>query len=211
MLSFHDISKAYGSKQVLSGISYQFGHGVYALHGPNGIGKSTLLSILAGIVAADAGRVLIDGYDLERQPLAAKARLAYVPDECPVYPFMTCAELLNLVASAKKGAVTQDINELVKQLGLTSHLGTRFGEMSLGTQKKAMIAASWIGNPAVTLMDEPSNGLDRAARGVLIERVLQSSANRVILISTHDAEFAHAAGAHVIPFEALQQGTRVVA
>lgn len=211
MLSFHNLSKAYGTKQVLSDVSYEFEPGVYALRGPNGIGKSTLLSILAGIVEADAGSVFIDGYELLRDPIGAKARLSYVPDECPVYPFMTGRELLSLVARAKRTSISPDVNELVTRLGLTPHLDTRFGEMSLGTQKKVMISASSVGGAAVTLMDEPSNGLDYGARDVLIEHLKQSCGSCVFLISTHDVDFAHAVGAHVIPFDVLLQGERSTA
>lgn len=210
MLSFRNLSKAYGRRQVLLDVSHAFKPGVYVLHGPNGIGKSTLLHILAGVIEPDAGEVVVAGRQLLREPLAAKACLSYVPDECPVYPFMTGSGLLNLVARAKRTELSEEVNELVARLGLMPHLDTRFGEMSLGTRKKMMLVTTWIGEPSVMLMDEPSNGLDQIARDVLIDQLQQSSTGRVILISTHDTEFASAVRAHLIPFQTLLESTQAV-
>ena len=84
---------------------------------------------------------------------------------------MTGRDLLDFVAMAKKTRVGPDILELVAQFGLDPHLQTRFSAMSLGTQKKFMLSAIWIGNPQVMLLDEPSNGLDNHAREILAQRI----------------------------------------
>ncbi len=210
-LRFHHISKAFGNRKVLDDASHAFEPGLYALHGPNGIGKSTLLSILAGILEPDAGRIEVDGHDLRAAPRAAKARLSYVPDECPVYPFMTGHELLDFVARAKQTTVGPEVGVLLDCFGLRPYLATRFGQMSLGTQKKTMLAAAWIGAPAVLLMDEPSNGLDQATRDVLIGRVRELRERAVVLMSTHDADFARSVGAEVLPFAVLHERARTEA
>ncbi len=205
MLRFEQICKSYGVKRVLRDVSHHFSAGAYTLRGPNGIGKSTLLSVLAGAIEADSGTVWIDQQPMHSDPVAAKARLAYVPDECPVYPFMTGRELLKFVAYAKRCEIGAQVMEITTRLGLATHLDTRFGEMSLGTQKKTMLAAAWIGDPAVMLFDEPSNGLDAKARAILIEMV--HARRGVVLISTHDHEFAAAVGSVVIEFETLNGAT----
>ncbi|PUE53060.1 ABC transporter ATP-binding protein [Limnohabitans sp. 2KL-17] len=203
MLRFQDVSKTFGYRKVLDRMSHAFGHGLYALHGPNGVGKSTLLSILAGIQEPDAGEIEIAGHNLRRTPLAAKAALSYVPDECPIYPFMTGRELLEFVARAKGASIDPDIEALVDSFALEPHLDSRYGQMSLGTQKKTLLAAAWIGRPTVMLMDEPSNGLDLATREVLMTRLRYMRERTLVLISTHDAEFAHGIGAQVLPFSEL--------
>ena len=203
MLHFDNVCKSYGSRTVLHERTGRFAPGAYALRGPNGIGKSTLLRVLAGVDEADSGDIVIDGQSLLAQPVAAKARLSYAPDECPVYPFVTGRELLAFVAWAKRCAVPDDVMDIVARFGLARHLDTRCGAMSLGTQKKLMLAAAWIGNPAVLLLDEPSNGLDADARAVLVALLAARRETSVVFMSTHDRAFADAVGAAVVEFEAL--------
>jgi len=204
VLRFEGLVKSYGSRQVLQGLRADLAPGAHALRGPNGIGKSTLLRVLAGVTDADSGEIWIDGHHMTVAPQAARARLAYAPDECPVYPFMSGRELLDLVAWAKRCTVSAEVLAIVGRFGLGRHLNTRCGAMSLGTQKKLMLAAAWIGDPAVLLFDEPSNGLDADARAVLAELLRAKTENAVALVSTHDHAFAEAIGARVIEFEALR-------
>jgi ABC-2 type transport system ATP-binding protein len=209
MLRFEGLCKSFGARRVFTDLGREFTPGAYALRGPNGVGKSTLLRVLAGVVEADGGRVWIDGLDLQTAPVAAKARLAYAPDECPVYPFMTGRELLDFVAYAKQRALSPAVMDLVERFGLERHLGTRCGDMSLGTQKKLLLAAAWIGEPALLLLDEPSNGLDANARTLLIEMLAAKSATAVVLVSTHDQDFADALGATTIAFDSLRAAVPV--
>jgi ABC-type multidrug transport system ATPase subunit len=203
LLCFENVSKSYGSRTVLQGRTGRFASGAYALRGPNGIGKSTLLRVLAGVDEADGGDIVIDGHSLRAQPAAAKGRLAYAPDECPVYPFVTGRELLAFVAWAKGCAIPDKVVHIVERFGLDRHLDTRCGAMSLGTQKKLMLAAAWIGDPAVLLLDEPSNGLDADARAVLAALLAGQRERSVVFMSTHDRAFADAVGATEVEFETL--------
>lgn len=203
MLRFSNLQKSFGNKTVLANLNAELKPGCYAVQGANGCGKSTLLAVLAGILPADAGVVVIDGHDLCREPVRAKSCLAYVPDESPIYPFMTGRELLHFVAGAKSCAVTDAVWTLADEFELDVHLDTAFAAMSLGTQKKMLLTAAWIGAPRVMLMDEPCNGLDRAARGVLARAAHTRREDCVMLMSTHDAEFVAAMGATTIAFESL--------
>ena len=208
MLRFEGLEKHYGGKTVFSGLAYQFEAGCHALQSPNGSGKSTLLGMLAGVVATDGGEVRISGASLQREPLQAKARLAYVPDACPIYPFMTGREFLALVASAKHCSLGPDTLERVTRLGLDPHLDIRVEQMSLGTQKKLMLSASSIGDPAVIIADEPSIAIDDTAREVLIEYFVTASRHRVVLFSTHDDSLAQACGARVVTMSDLAEHTK---
>lgn len=206
MLRFEGICKSYGGHPVLQDLGRTFGAGAFALRGPNGIGKSTLLRVLAGVVEADRGAVWIADKPLHADPVAAKSRLAYAPDECPVYPFLTGRDFLAFVAWAKRCALAPGVLDVVEAFGLARHLDTRCGDMSLGTQKKLMLAASWIGEPAVLLLDEPSNGLDADARALLLALLAGRSRSATVLMSTHDHAFAAALGAEVIEFDTLRAG-----
>ena len=203
MLRFDNVSKSYGSRRVLQDRTGRFAPGAFALRGPNGIGKSTLLRVLAGVDEADGGDIVIDGHSLRARPADAKARLSYAPDECPVYPFVTGGELLAFVACAKRCAISDKVSGIVERFGLVRHLDTRCGAISLGTQKKLMLAAAWIGDPGVLLLDEPSNGLDADARAVLVALLAAQRETSVVFMSTHDKAFADAIGAAVVEFETL--------
>ena len=203
MLRFEGLCKSYGGHPIFHHAHLNLVPGVYALQGSNGIGKSTLLSLLAGALPADAGEIWIDDISMTHAPLSARQHLSYVPDESPVYPFMTGRELLDFVAMAKKTVVMPDILALTHSFGLNPHLNTRFAAMSLGTQKKFMLSAAWIGDPLVLLLDEPSNGLDVDARSFLAKRFHEHAQRSAILFTTHDADFVNAAEATVIKLEQI--------
>lgn len=103
-----------------------------------------------------------------------------------------------------RGAAVESTAALVEALGLAPDLGERFDALSLGTQKKLLLAAGWIGVPSVLLLDEPSNGLDTAARDILAARIVADCADRAILFATHDAEFIAQTQAQVLQFERLR-------
>jgi len=203
MLRFEGITKSFGWRSIFRGLRDELRPGVYALQGANGSGKSTLLSILAGAQSADAGEVWIDGLSLSRQPLPARRRVSYVPDESPIYPFMTGRDLLDFVAMAKQTRIDAHVLELVADYGLAPYSQTRFGAMSLGTQKKFMLCAAWIGKPSVLLMDEPSNGLDNYARDVLARLIRHRNTQSVTLFASHDSAFVEASGASIIQLDRL--------
>ncbi|GAA4487520.1 ABC transporter ATP-binding protein [Gluconacetobacter asukensis] len=185
-------------RTIFDGLGLDLGPGVHALRGENGIGKSTLLRMLAGAQPIEAGRVLIDGIDLMQAPEDARRRLAYVPDESPVYPFMTGEDLLRFVAAARRMAIGPDIRAMIGGFDLERHLRTRFDAMSLGTRKKMLLCAAWIGAPPVLLLDEPSNGLDRAARDDLARLLRQAGRDRMVLYASHDEDFIAASDAATI-------------
>jgi ABC-2 type transport system ATP-binding protein len=194
---------SYDGREIFASLDCAFATGVHALRGTNGIGKSTLLRILAGAQPADAGRVWIDGIDLMQAPEDAKTRLSYVPDESPIYPFMTGEELLHFVAAVKRTGIDAIVNDLIGAFDLARHLRTRFDAMSLGTQKKMMLCAAWIGAPKVLLLDEPSNGLDLASRDHLIRLLRHWGRENAILFAAHDEEFVSACGAAVVEMRSL--------
>jgi ABC-2 type transport system ATP-binding protein len=202
MLQITQLTKRFGARTLFHHVDLALGPGCYAVTGPNGCGKSTLLAILAGVEPADAGTISIAGHPLEGDALGAKARLSYVPDNADAYPFMTGRALLELIASAKSVPPTDGL-ELALAFRLEPHLDKRFEQMSFGTQKKMLLAATALGAPSVILADEPSNGLDAATRRVLIERFKAAAPHAVVLFSTHDPEFAEACDATLIAFDSL--------
>jgi ABC-2 type transport system ATP-binding protein len=204
------LGASYEGHEIFRSLNCSLATGVHALRGTNGIGKSTLLRLLAGAQPADAGRVWIDGIDLMEAPEDAKRRLSYVPDESPIYPFMTGEELLHFVAAVKRTGIDATVDGLIGAFDLGRHLRTRFDAMSLGTRKKMLLCAAWIGTPRVLLLDEPSNGLDLASRGHLVRLLQQWRHQCAILFSAHDDVLVSACGAAVIEMRSLLDAGRNV-
>ncbi|NKA93133.1 multidrug ABC transporter ATP-binding protein [Ralstonia solanacearum] len=206
MLRFENLSKRYGGRVVFQGLRHTFGAGCVALSDENGSGKSTLLGILAGTINADEGEVWLGGHSLRTAPLKAKSALAYVPDDCMAYPFQTGRDFLELVASTKKTTVDSRAIDLAHRFGLAPHLEKRFEQMSLGTRKKIFLTAIALGEPAVIIADEPGDGLDAAARAVLIDLFKTLAQDRVVFFSSHDVGLTRACDAKVMSLADLATG-----
>jgi len=97
-------------------------------------------------------------------------------------------------------------DDLTAALGLGPHLNMRFDSMSLGTQKKLLLRAAFIGSPLVMLMDEPSNGLDAAARHAFFDSLRTAAQEAVVLCATHDAAMVEETGASVLTMQQIVAG-----
>jgi len=204
MLRIDNLGKRYGGHLVFQGLTHTFPPGCVALCEQSSTGKSSLLGIIAGAIAPDTGDVWIDGHSLAQAPLRAKARLAYVPDDCLVFPSLTGRALLDRVALEKNAALDDTVLDLARRLGLEPHLDKRFEQMSTGTRRKVFLTAAALGDPAVIIADGPSNGLDAQARAALAEQFRAWSRNRVVLFASHDEEFVQACGARAMEVAALR-------
>ncbi|SEJ72268.1 ATP-binding cassette domain-containing protein [Achromobacter sp. NFACC18-2] len=195
MLRIDNLSKRYGDHIVFEGLTHAFAPGCVALCEEDSTGKSSLLGIIAGAIAPDGGDVLIGGHSLRDAPQLARARLAYVPDNCMQFPEQTGRGLLEQAALAKNAPLDDAILDLARRLGLEPHLDKRFEQMSTGTRRKVYLTAAALGDPAVVVADGPSNGLDAQARGVLADVFKTWARDRVVLFASHDPELVQACGA----------------
>ena len=204
MLRIDNLSKRYGDHLVFQGLTHTFTPGCVALCEEDSTGKSSLLGIIAGAIAPDGGDVWIDGHSLIHAPLQAKARLAYVPDNCLAFPAQTGRGLLEQVAAEKNTTLDDATLDLAYRLGLEPHLDKRFEQMSTGTRRKVYLTAAALGDPAVVIADGPSSGLDAQARAVLAEQFKTWAQDRVVVFASHDAELVQACGAKTIMVAGLR-------
>ncbi len=204
MLRIDNLSKRYGDHLVFQGLTHTFPPGCVALCDEDSTGKSSLLGIIAGVIAPDAGDVWIDGHSLSQMPQQAKARIAYVPGDCLLFPMLTGREFLEQRAAEKNTAVDDTVLGLAYELGLEPHLDKRFEQMSTGTRRKVFLTTAVLGEPAVVIADGPSSGLDKQARTVLAEQFQVWAQNRVVLFASHDAELVEACGAKSVSVAALR-------
>lgn len=159
---------------------------MHLVAGPNGVGKSMLLAILAGSLAPDAGEVLLGDISLSTYPAAARQRLSFCPADCPVFPFVIGQEWLALLLYVR-GSWNQYIMDiLIDAFRLHEHMPMKFAHMSLGTARKFLLPGSIADETDVLILDEPSNGMDAVSLGALQEMLRQQASHRLIVISCHE-------------------------
>jgi len=191
LLIVEEVTKRYGETLAVDGVSLRVGAGeVYALLGANGAGKSTLIRMMTGLAEPDAGGVTVCGEEMRRRPLAAKRRVGYLPEELYFYQRLTGREYLRLVAGLK-GAREERVSEEVEFFELSAVEGKWVGGYSLGMRKKLGLAAAFVGEPRVLILDEPLNGLDVEMMRKLRLRVARERDRGVaFVVSSHVMSFA---------------------
>ncbi len=193
------LGKSYGDHEVLSAWSARLNPGCHAITGPNGSGKSTLLAILAGALPADAGYVSLSEVELDKQPQQYRGLLAWCPDHLDFFHFLSGRDFLDLSSALRPGGLQR--TAIITRFGLEPFLNLPIKALSLGTRKKLLLASALICNPALLLLDEPSNELDSAAREALIENLNQRSGT-IVLMATHDRHLITQLNANELPIRA---------
>jgi ABC-type multidrug transport system ATPase subunit len=189
LIRFQEVTFAYRrGEPVLLRVSVELAAGLTLIVGPNGCGKSTLLKLAAGIEPPDGGRIEVGGHDLGSAEVAARAGLAFVPEQPDLTPYATVAEILALVC-ALRGEPPESVAAALAFTGLDGLAQRTVRELSLGQRRRAVLAAATIGHPTHLLLDEPLEAMDRAARDLVlgwIER--RRCAGAVLLVASHDLE-----------------------
>ena len=201
MLTVSGLAKRFGRTRALSDVSLFVESGeIAALVGENGSGKSTVLSILAGLIRTDLGAASLDDQRLIGRRASARQRIGYVPEKADPPPQMTGNQLFGLVCSIKSAPLPTD--KRLARLGLDrgNLLARPCAGLSLGERRRLCLAAATIGEPRLILADEPSNGLDSGGTEMLANVLIECAANgAIVLIATHDRELVESLGALVIP------------
>jgi ABC-2 type transport system ATP-binding protein len=197
MIRLAQLTKRYGTFVAVDQISLQVPRGqLFGLLGPNGAGKTTTFRMIAGILRPTAGRIWLGEDDLLARPMAAKARLGFIPDRPFVYEKLTGGEFLRFVAGLygqDGGAVERRIDQLLDVFELTSWKDELIESYSHGMKQKLIISSALVHRPEVIVVDEPMVGLDpRAAR--LLKDIFRQFVGRggTVLMSTHTLEVAEA-------------------
>ena len=166
----------------------------YALLGPNGAGKTTTLRLVTGLLAPDAGSIEVLGIDLAAAPAAAKARLAYLPDEPMLYGKLKPIEYLEFVAGlwgVRAEAAEARARELLDWLDLSRHAHELTEGFSRGMKQKLALAGALVHDPELLILDEPLTGLDAAAARQVKDLLLAHVAKGgTVILTTHILEVA---------------------
>jgi ABC-2 type transport system ATP-binding protein len=185
-----ELRKTYGPLVAVDGVSFEVQpSAVYGLLGPNGAGKTTTVEVLEGLRKPDSGEVAVLGIDAIRHPDDLRARIGVSLQTAALYPKLTVAEVLDLFrAFYGHGRAT---NELIELMDLGEKRNTRTQDLSGGQRQRLSVALALVNDPELVFLDEPTTGMDPAARRALWDVVLGLKAHGTsVLLTTHYMEEA---------------------
>ena len=185
-----DLVKTYGGLRAVDGLSFTVEAGcVLGFLGPNGAGKSTTMKIITGFLPASAGSVSVCGHPVDREPLAAKRCLGYLPEGAPAYGEMTPWQFLGFVADIRGLPRRQArLDQMIGRLELEPVLHRPIGTLSKGYRRRVGLAQAILHDPRVLVMDEPTDGLDPNQKRQVRDFINEMARDKIILVSTHILE-----------------------
>lgn len=194
--------KRYGGRTAVDDLTFTLEPGgIYGFLGPNGAGKSTTMNVMTGYIAADGGRVIIDGHDILRNPIAAKSCIGYLPEVPPLYTDMTVREFLLFAAQLKlvpKRERKEQIEMLLEKLSLSEVSGRLIRNLSKGYRQRVGLAQALVGNPKILILDEPMVGLDPKQIIEMRELIKSLAGEHTVILSSHILSEVSAVCDHIL-------------
>ena len=189
MIVVDRLTKYYGEYPAVRDVSFEVPKGrVVGFLGPNGAGKSTTMRIVAGFITATSGTARIDGKDVFWDPIEARRRIGYMPENCPLYPEMRVDEFLRFRGGLKGlGSVVRKnrIDYVLKRCWLTDVKRQPIGTLSKGYRQRVGLADALLADPPVLILDEPTAGLDPTQIRETRKLIRELGTEHTMLLSTH--------------------------
>ena len=189
MLEIRHLVKHFGPLKAVDDISFAVPRGeVLGFLGPNGAGKSTTMKMITGFLAPTAGTVIVCGNDIATRPIAAKRCIGYLPEGAPAYPDMTPADFLNFIGHIRGFAGSEakrHIARVVEMIRITEVLHQPIETLSKGFKRRVGVAQALLHDPAVLILDEPTDGLDPNQKYEMRKIITAMQPEKAIIISTH--------------------------
>ena len=189
LIEVKGLTKVYGNKTAVDNVSFKIRNGrIYGLLGSNGAGKSTTMNIITGCLSPTEGTVLINGYDVCKQPIEAKRQIGYLPEQPPLFTDMTPLEYLTFVAEAKgvsADLVDRQVKEAMTLTDLSSVQDRLIRNLSKGYRQRVGIAQAFLGSPDIVILDEPTVGLDPKQLAEIRALIRKLGSKMTVVISSH--------------------------
>jgi ABC-2 type transport system ATP-binding protein len=187
VLVVEEVSKKIGSRTLVDQISFEVRRGeVFGLLGPNGAGKTTTIRMLVGLAKPTNGKITICGHDIEKEHRAAMNHVGAIVENPELYPYLSGLENLRQFARLNGGINEQKIKEIIQLVGLEERIGDKVRRYSLGMRQRLGLAQALLHDPALLILDEPTNGLDPSGMRdfrSLLRRLAERGTS--VLISSH--------------------------
>lgn len=188
-----NLYKSFGKKEVLKDINFEVSSSeIFVLLGPNGVGKTTTVKILCGILEADRGDVYILGEKMSVLNTELKRHIGYLPDEPYIYPKLTGKEFIEFIISIYKENPTKEMYEYyLSQFELEEAINNTIETYSKGMKQKLLLMSIFLRNPSLYLLDEPLVGLDPKSITFFKKHILElKNKGKTIILSTHLLDMA---------------------
>ena len=192
MIEINNLTKIFDQFIAIDDLSFTVKEGeVLGFLGPNGAGKSTTMKLITGFLSASHGSVSIDGFDISKSPIKAKALMGYLPEGAPSYGDMTTLEFLNFVAEVRgyRGEdITRRVKHVLDEVELNSVSQQTIETLSKGFKRRVGLAQAIMHDPKVLILDEPTDGLDPNQKHHVRELIKNLARDKIVIISTHILE-----------------------
>lgn len=185
MIEITNLTKKYGKFEVLKSIDLKIANNqIVSLMGPNGSGKTTLIKSILGLVIPDRGTILVNGINTKADFIYRKA-IGYMPQTAYFPDNLKVSEVIQIIKGIRKDEVEYDM-ELYEMLNIEYFSGKKISALSQGMKQKVSCAITFLFNPAILILDEPTAGLDPISAEILKNKILkESEKGKLIIFTTH--------------------------
>ncbi len=192
MIEIESLTRRFGAFVAVDHISFSVERGeVLGFLGPNGAGKSTTMKMITGFLAPTSGSIRVEGFDVQRDPIAVKRCVGYLPEGAPLWADMSAGRFLEFVAGVRglSGAArVERIRHVVAKTQIGSVLAQPIDTLSKGFKRRVGLAQALLHDPDVLILDEPTDGLDPNQKHEVRQLIAEMSEEKAIVISTHILE-----------------------
>lgn len=188
IVKVQDIVKRYGRQTAVDRVSFSIDKGeIVGFLGPNGAGKSTVMKIIAGCLSPDEGDVQIASHSIKKDPIPAKSRIGYLPEDNPLYEEMYVREYLGYVwrLYARTGKASDRVESIMAETRLLPEAHKKIGQLSKGYRQRVGLAQAMIHDPELLVLDEPITGLDPHQIEETQALIRTKARGKAVLFSSH--------------------------
>ena len=189
MIEVKHVTKKYGNFTAVDDINFTIkDNEIIGFLGPNGAGKSTTMNMITGYIEPTNGKIIVNDYDISKEPKKVKRQIGYMPESTPLYYDLTVREFVNYMADlkyVKRKEKKEKVDKVLKEVGLINVEKKLIKNLSRGYKQRVSLAGALIGDPKVLILDEPTVGLDPKQITEIRDLIRKLGKNHTVILSSH--------------------------